>query len=91
MHHKKSITEEYINFLEDYQQKEIALITLGDYFPDEVTELLTKIDESQDKESLVETCRVITIYKEEAQDDDDDDDDDEFELYFSDKNDFLHE
>ena len=30
-HHKKSIIEEYIDSLEDYQEKERALITLGDY------------------------------------------------------------
>ena len=72
--------------MEYYQQKERALITLGDYFLDEVKELLTELDESQDKKSLVETCRVITVYDEEAWDDDDDgDEDDEFEL------DSLHE
>ena len=93
LHHKKSITEEYISFLEDYQQKEIALITLGDYFPDEVKELLAQLDESQDKKPLVEICRDITVYEEEARDDendDDDEEDDEFELYFSDGNDSLH-
>ena len=91
MHHKKSIIEEYIDSLEDHQQKERALITLGDYFPDEVKEQLTELDESQDKKPLVETCRVITVYEEEARDDDDSDEDDEFEFYFSDGNDSSHE
>ena len=92
LHHKKLIIEEYIDSLEDYQQKKSSLITLGDYFHDEVKELLTELDESQDKEPLVETRRVITVYEEEARDDDDDsDEDDELELYFSDGNDSLHE
>lgn len=32
-HHKKSIIEEYIDSLEDYQKKGRALTILGDYFP----------------------------------------------------------
>ncbi|KAH7691876.1 Retrotransposon gag domain-containing protein [Dioscorea alata] len=86
-HHKKSIIEEYIDSLEDYQQKERALITLGDYFPDEVKELLSDLDESQDEESMVETCRVITIYEEETWDDVDDED--ALKLYYPDDGDSL--
>ena len=44
---------------------------------------------------MVETCRIIAVYEEEAREDDgdndDDDEDDEFELYFLDRNDFWHE
>ncbi|KAH7688681.1 Retrotransposon gag domain-containing protein [Dioscorea alata] len=88
-HHKKSIIEEYIDSLEDYQQKERALITLGDYFPGEVKELLSDLDESQDEEPMVETCLVITIYEEETWDDVDDED--EFELYYPDDGDSSSE
>ena len=83
--------EEYIESLEDYQTRGRALITLEDYFPYEVKELLTELDESQEKEPLVETCRVTTVHKTEAWDDDDDDEDDGFELYLSNGNDSLHE
>ena len=65
-YHKKSIIEEYIDSSEDYQQKERALITLGDYFPDEVKELLAQLDESQDEELLDEIRRIIRINEEEV-------------------------
>ena len=79
-HHKKLIIEEYIDSLEDYQQKERALIALEDYFPYEVKELLAVLNVSQDEQPMIETCRVITIYEEEVQDNDDDED--ELELQY---------
>ena len=80
--------------LKDCQQKEKALITLEVYFPDEIKELLTELDESQDEEPLVETCIVIIVYEEEAwdeNDDNDNDDEDELELYFQNKDDLMTE
>ena len=71
--------------LKDCQQKEKALITLEVYFPDEIKELLTELDNSEGKESRIETCRVITVYEQEVQNDDND----ELKLYLSDENDFL--
>ena len=86
-HHKQSIIEEYIDSSEDYQQKERALITLGDYQLNEVKELLTKLDESEDKEPMIKTYRVITVYEQEEQNDVDD----KLELYLSAGNDTLPE
>ncbi|KAH7690287.1 hypothetical protein IHE45_02G037700 [Dioscorea alata] len=76
---KKSIIEEYIETLDEYEQKERVLITLKDYFPDEVKELLgelaKEVDEN-DEDVQVETCRVISggeypLYNPEDGDNDD--------------------
>ncbi|KAH7673935.1 hypothetical protein IHE45_08G039000 [Dioscorea alata] len=76
---KKSIIEEYIETLDEYEQKERVLITLKDYFPEEVKELLgelaKEVDEN-DEDVQVETCRVISggeypLYNPEDGDNDD--------------------
>ncbi|KAH7655809.1 Retrotransposon gag domain-containing protein [Dioscorea alata] len=87
---KKSIIEEYLETLDEYEQKERVLITLKDYFPEEVKELLgelaKEIDED-DEDVQVETCRVISggEYRLVNPEDDDNDDYDSFsepeELY----------
>ncbi|KAH7689408.1 Retrotransposon gag domain-containing protein [Dioscorea alata] len=56
---KKSIIEEYIETLDEYEQKERVLITLKDYFPEEVNELLGELVKEIDEDVQVETCRLL--------------------------------
>lgn len=59
---------------------------LLDYFPNECKEILAKLDKFEDEEPMIETCRVIIIYKEEGQEDNDED---ELELNQIDEDDSL--
>lgn len=62
-HYKESITKEYIDFFEEYQQMESALVTLRDHFLDVVKALPIVLDESQDEQPIIKTYNVVTILK----------------------------
>ncbi|KAH7690271.1 NAD(P)-binding domain-containing protein [Dioscorea alata] len=88
----KSIIEEYIETLDEYEQKEMVLITLKDYFPEEVKELLGELDkeiDEDDEDVQVETCRVISG-GEYPLDNPEDGDNDNYDSFFEPEESYDH-